>query len=91
VTVDENKTVENIEGFLRWAARHEMSIYFERYHYGVTMTCHSRVVDFRFAHTFNKHDFQMNMPFSRILLSKIIDFEKTIFKHETEKAKDADE
>ncbi len=86
-----------IEGFFRWASRHDMSIHFhtERHHreseyLAVVMTCRSKLRDMHFARKFTQYDFDMNVPFSKVLSHAIIDYEMSIYNNDNEAAQESD-
>lgn len=84
------KTVQNIEGFLRWASRHDMTISFStRANYRpdeepfVSMRVTSNLRGFHFEKQIDMQGMEMSkMPFSVLLMNYILDYEMALVEHD---------
>ena len=83
-----NEKLETIEGFFRWASRHDMSISFSteddrfdplRGEKVVVMRLNSRLRNYHSQRQFTRFDFEANLPFSSVLFSMLLEFEKAMY------------
>ena len=79
-----DKTIHNIEGFLDWAARNELTISFSRranfresHHLAMRVT--SSIREYQLERTIPHYELENN-SFTEVLLGVIISFEKEVFR-----------